>query len=515
MKRLRITIFDLVTKGPSGMLYTRVINPNSASIMPQVVAVWCEQLGHDVQYVCYTGTEQFSQELLDETDVLIIGAFSRAAQAAYAISNLFRQHGAVTVLGGPHARCYPQDAVQYFDYVLGFTDKTVIDDVLRDCEPHRPIGLQLSAARQPADLPGVQERWKFIETTLAKAHVVKVVPMIGSMGCPYTCSFCIDSHVDFQPLAFDTIREDLQFLLGKMTRPCVAWHDPLFGVRFDNIMTTIEEAVPPNRIDFIAEMSLSLLSEKNLQRLQKNGFKALLPGIESWYTLGNKAKTGQDVGFEKLRQVSEHINMILRYVPYVQTNFVLGLDCDQGAEPFELTKRFLDLTPGAFPAFSMFTAYGEAAPLNLELQREGRILPLPFHFLDTHWMNVQPKNYTWPEFYRYAADLAQHALSWPLMYRRFRANRGVIPTSVNVLRALSSGRIKRLTKVSGLLESDTTFRGFFEGESNLLPGFFEHRLRSQLGPLWESLPPGALMHDPNAYLKATAGTAATSVTASG
>ena len=446
---------------------------------------------------------------------MIIGAFSRAAQAAYAISNLFRQHGAVTVLGGPHARCYPQDAVQYFDYVLGFTDKTVIDDVLRDCEPHRPIGLQLSAARQPADLPGVQERWKFIETTLAKAHVVKVVPMIGSMGCPYTCSFCIDSHVDFQPLAFDTIREDLQFLLGKMTRPCVAWHDPLFGVRFDNIMTTIEEAVPPNRIDFIAEMSLSLLSEKNLQRLQKNGFKALLPGIESWYTLGNKAKTGQDVGFEKLRQVSEHINMILRYVPYVQTNFVLGLDCDQGAEPFELTKRFLDLTPGAFPAFSMFTAYGEAAPLNLELQREGRILPLPFHFLDTHWMNVQPKNYTWPEFYRYAADLAQHALSWPLMYRRFRANRGVIPTSVNVLRALSSGRIKRLTKVSGLLESDTTFRGFFEGESNLLPGFFEHRLRSQLGPLWESLPPGALMHDPNAYLKATAGTAATSVTASG
>ena len=98
------------------------------------------------------------------------------------------------------------------------------------------------------------------------------------------------------------------------------------------------------------------------------------------------------------------------------------------------------------------------------------------------------------------------------MYRRFRANRGVIPTSVNVLRALSSGRIKRLSKVSGLLESDATFRGFFEGESSLLPDFFESRLRSQLGPLWESLPPGALMHDPNAYLKATSGISATAVT---
>ena len=96
------------------------------------------------------------------------------------------------------------------------------------------------------------------------------------------------------------------------------------------------------------------------------------------------------------------------------------------------------------------------------------------------------------------------------MYRRFRANRGVIPTSVNVLRALSSGRIKRLASVSQLLESDTTFRQFFEGESSLLPRFFEDRIRSHLGPLWEALPAGALVHDPNAYLKATSATSATS-----
>jgi hypothetical protein len=31
--------------------------------------------------------------------------------------------GAITVIGGPHARCYPEDTARYFDYVLGFTDK--------------------------------------------------------------------------------------------------------------------------------------------------------------------------------------------------------------------------------------------------------------------------------------------------------------------------------------------------------------------------------------------------------
>ncbi|MFQ5668130.1 MAG: B12-binding domain-containing radical SAM protein, partial [Candidatus Binatia bacterium] len=388
--RRRITILDLVTKGPTRVLYARLMNANLASIMPQAVGVWCEQLGHAVRYVCYTGTEKLRHELADDADLVFIGAFTRSAHTAYAISNLYRQRGAVTVLGGPHARCYPQDAARYFDYVVGFTDRSLVDDIVRECAPHRPVGLQLSAARQPRELPGVRERWKFIEATMAKAPILKSVPMIGSLGCPYTCEFCIDAAVDYQLLPFEQIREDLRFLLGKMRWPLVGWHDPNFGVRFNDYMNAIEEAVPPGRMYFVAESSLSLLSEANLRRLKRNGFQGILPGIESWYGLGNKSKTGRNVGPDKLRQVSEHVNMILRYVPYVQTNFVLGLDSDQGAEPFELTKQFLDLVPAAFPAFSLLSAFGQAAPLNLELQRAGRILPFPFHFLDNNkCMNVR------------------------------------------------------------------------------------------------------------------------------
>ena len=83
--------------------------------------------------------------------------------------------------------------------------------------------------------------------------------MLGSMGCPYTCSFCIDSVIPYQPLSFDGIKEDLRFLLGKFKHPIVAWHDPNFGIRFDDYLSAIEDAVPPGSIDFIAESSLSLL----------------------------------------------------------------------------------------------------------------------------------------------------------------------------------------------------------------------------------------------------------------
>ena len=118
--------------------------------------------------------------------------------------------------------------------------------------------------------------------------------MIGSLGCPYTCSFCIDSTVDYQPLGFDAAAATTSRSCSpRCKNPIVGWHDPNFGVRFDDYMEAIEAAVPPGRMRHIAESSLSLLSEPHLKRLRQNGFQAILPGIESWYDLGNKSKTRQ------------------------------------------------------------------------------------------------------------------------------------------------------------------------------------------------------------------------------
>jgi hypothetical protein len=474
--------------------------------MPQVLGVWCEQAGHQVHFVCYTGLEDLLTELPPDLDILFIGAFTQSAQLAYALSALFRSRGAVTVCGGPHARCYPEDARKYFDYVLGFTDKSVVTDVLAECTPNRPYGRHLSAKQQPLELPSVEERWKFIDMTLKKAPTIKMVPMIGSLGCPYTCSFCIDSTVDYQPLSFPQLRDDHIFLLTKFKNPIVGWHDPNFGVRFDDYMEAIESAVPKGRMRHVAESSLSLLSEPHLARLRDNGFQAILPGIESWYDLGNKSKTRR-TGMDKVKQVSEHVNMILRYIPYIQTNFVLGMDGDQGTEPFELTKKFIDLSPGAFPAYSLLSAFGRAAPMNLDYQRAGRVIPFPFHFLNNnHAMNVTPKNYTWPEFYDGVVDVSRHSFSWKAIAKRIPATPTMIPKWMNIVRAVSSegfGRIKYHTQMRTLLDTDTSVRKFMEGETTVLPEFYHARIRNELGPLYQHLPEGALMHDPNAYLHET------------
>ena len=503
MNRKKIGIIDIATNSGTRSLYRHILHSNYASIMPQAIAVWCAEEGHDVTLVCYTGFGNLIEDLPDDLDLAFIGTFTQGAQFAYALSNRLRSEGTITVLGGPHARCYPEDAQQYFDYVLGFTDKSIIREVLSDCSKHRPIGTYISAKQQPTTLPSVCERWQFIEPILRKAPLVKVVPMLGSMGCPYTCAFCIDASIPYRPFDFDVIKDDLRFLLRQFKRPLVGWHDPNFGIRFDDYMGAIEEAIPPDSITFIAESSLSLLSEPHLKRLKRNGFKAILPGIESWYDLGNKSKTGSRVGIEKVQKISNEVNTILKYIPYVQTNFVFGLDTDHGAEPFELTKRFVDMTPGAYPSYNLLTAYGRAAPLNLNYQRANRVIPLPFHFLNNDMMNVKPNNYSWTEFYTRMVDLGKHTFSWRSIVNRRKANEEPLAGWLTVPRGMSTRRHKigRYVQVHQQLKSDSKFRAYFEQETTELPQFYINRIRKDLGPLWEWLPDGALRYDPNAYLK--------------
>jgi hypothetical protein len=198
------------------------------------------------------------------------------------------------------------------------------------------------------------------------------------------------------------------------------------------------------------------------------------------------------------------VNMMFKYIPYVQTNFVLGLDSDAGNEPFELTKRFVDKVPAAFPGYSLLSAFGEAAPLNLQYQRENRVLGFPFHFLNNHLaMNIKPKNYEWVDFYDKVIDLTSYTFSRRAIYRRFMATKGFSTRWMNFMRAISSeghGRIRFYKQVRKNLVEDRHFRDYFEGETQRLPAFYTNIIKKQLGVWWEWLPEGAIQHDQNAYL---------------
>ena len=131
------------------------MHANFMGIMPQVIAKWSEDAGHEVQYFIFTGLEDLAEDTPKDLDMVFISAFTQSALQAYALSGKYRSEGVVTVLGGPHARCYPEDAVKYFDYVMGITDEALCREVLNDCSRYRPVGVYLSAKSSPKNLPGV------------------------------------------------------------------------------------------------------------------------------------------------------------------------------------------------------------------------------------------------------------------------------------------------------------------------------------------------------------------------
>lgn len=502
---MRIGIIDLLGKEPPRNGYSRLMRANNTSIMPQVVGVWCEEEGHEVHMAYYSGTELLAGGLPKELDLLFINAFSQCALLAYAFSGRYRHQGVPTVLGGPHARSYPEDSRKYFDYVVGFCDKEIVRDILRDASPQRPLGTYLSAHQQPHELPGLRQRWKFLRPSMERAKVLRLVPFLGSLGCPYKCSFCIDAVVPYQPLAYEGLKDDLRFFQElKLPRKVAVWHDPNFGIRFDDYLDAIEEVVPPGSVTFVAETSLSLLKEENLRRLQRNGFKAIAPGIESWFDIGDKSRMRTVRGQEKVKAVAEQANLVNAYVPYTQCNLIFGLDADEGEEPFELTRRFVDMAPGMYPHFALLSAFGRNAVLNLEYQKQGRVLPVPFHFLDlVQSMNVKPKNYTWPEFYDHVIATFDYAFSPRALARRFMKNRRSYITYEQFFRGISSERNNRNAyhrKMRRWME-EPRFRAFFEGETRELPHQMTDQIRTHLGPLWEWLPQDALKHDPNAFME--------------
>jgi hypothetical protein len=93
-RSLKVGILDLIARKPVRSAYTRLMYPNFASIMPQAVGVWAEQLGHEVHYVTYTGLEDLPPKFPDTAS---LGSSERKASSP---SSAGRTRGPILVTPG-------------------------------------------------------------------------------------------------------------------------------------------------------------------------------------------------------------------------------------------------------------------------------------------------------------------------------------------------------------------------------------------------------------------------------
>jgi len=489
---MRVGILDLLAPpahGPAARGYSVLITKQFASITPQAISVWCRRMGHETCYATYYGLGDPHRKLPDDLDVVFISCYTQVSHLAYALARIYRKAGVRTVIGGPHAKAFPADCLRFFDLVVRECDPELIADILSgQFDP----GSVISSAQPFDDVPTVEERMPEIRASAffwrRKALLLSAVPMLASMGCPYRCDFCIDWSSTYRPLSGERLAADLRYLATHLPGTLTVFHDPNFAVKFDQVFDILEAQPPGQRPRYIIESSLTVLRGDRPRRLRDTNCAMVAPGVESWTDYSNKAGTGRRGGVEKVDLVAEHFTQLAENVPYLQANFMFGLDTDQGTEPVELTKLFMDRTPFVWPTINIPVPFG-GTPLHDDLMSSGRILgAMPFTFYYAPYLVTTLKHYDPITYYEKLAELYEYASSPEMLRRRLRTtSRRVIGYVHRARTASFRADIASFRRILGMLRSDPDFLAFHEGRTATLPAFYRHAGDRMLGDYGELL----------------------------
>ena len=483
---MKVGIIDILVSEAPGVtpvtskIFHRWISRQYTSIMTQAVSVWCRQSGHEVHYNTYWGQDRLENLVPDDVDVLFVASFTQSSPLAYALAKIFHGRGILTVLGGPHAKAFPNDSLRFYDVVVQHCDQSLISDILNGDVPPGSI---VSTGSPPPYLPSIEERLP--EITIAnymggKPYVSTTLPIITSTGCPYACNFCIDASVTYQPM-FGQFEADLIYIRDNMPNVRLGFQDPNFAVKFDPTLDIMERV--GNKNPYMAESSLSILrSNQRLARMRDTACVFIAPGIESWTDYGNKAGVnGTSPPGEKLEQVVEHVQQIGEYISGIQCNFMFGLDADEGDEPITLTKEFIRRCPQAWPIFNIPVPFGGTA-LHDQYLAEGRILSqMPLGFYYAPYLVTTLANYTPVDYYGKLAELHAASASRRLLLKRLAMRLPLAVKATFVLRAQAATRkAQDFRHILRLLE-DPEVRRFHDGESAALPEVYHREYDHRLG----------------------------------
>ena len=483
---MHVGIIEILVEEPMrgivGTVYAKYVRKQLASIGPQAVSVWCRQLGHKVHYATYYDQQDPVSLLPGGLDVVFIATHTPASALAYALARIYRRERTLTVIGGPHAKAFPWDCLRFFDIVVQECDRALIDDILhRRFDPPAIV----SSGRGPSDLPGVEERRPEIETASfenGRPMVSTYIPALTSLGCPYACDFCVEGENPYHALPKDRLLEDLRFISDTWPGEKIAYHDPNFGVRFNEVMDVMESIPEGRRNPYIMESSLANLKAPRLARLRDTNCFYIAPGIESWSDYANKAGVGNKQGWVKLEQVVDHFNLLSEYVRGLQGNIMVGTDAEKGAEPFEITREFIRRLPQVWTSINLTTPFG-GTPLTSRFHAEGRVLKqMPFSLYFNN-MTTTLKNYSPLEFYDQLIGTQQAITAKRMIPKRILANSWPYVRIVHNLRTLlTRQKLTNLRRVRHLLARDRKFRAFHEGAPEKLPEYYLHKVKQRLGP---------------------------------
>lgn len=102
----------------------------------------------------------------------------------------------------------------------------------------------VTSSRPLTEIPSVEERRPEIEVAMLKPGrpgLADNVALLSSVGCSYTCDFCVDWNNRYVVIPKDQLWADLRYISENMPGVLLSYHNPNFGVRFEQVLDAIED----------------------------------------------------------------------------------------------------------------------------------------------------------------------------------------------------------------------------------------------------------------------------------
>jgi len=316
----------------------KVLGNISATAMPPI----------NLPYLAAVTPSHYQIDVLDENiepftyreaDIVGITVLTMSVLRAYEISQIYREKGIPTVLGGIHVSMMPEEALRYCDaVVVGEAEHvwpTVLEDFEKGCLKKQYQGKWANLDTLPIPRRDILKNefytWGSIQT---------------SRGCPMNCTFCSVTAFNgrrFRRRPLESVIEELESIPQKKI---FIIDDNIIGYGKDDLewARAFFKRIIEKKIKKIFFTQTSILFGEDPEIVQlaaKAGIRILLIGMES-INSETLSAYGKKINLEQLHQTRypELITRIRHAGIALHGTFVLGGDEDD-ASVFPLTLDFI------------------------------------------------------------------------------------------------------------------------------------------------------------------------------
>ncbi len=356
---------------------------NKGLMLPQLALYILQGLtpkGIEVEVV----EEEVDDVNLDhDCDLVGISCLTANAPRAYELCKAFKSRGKTVILGGVHPTILPEEAAEHADCVVIGEAEGVWEHLIQDFQANR------LKRRYHDPVPDLGKYVSKDFTNIIKRRLFKLIPLMTTKGCPYSCDFCCVTNLFGKKIRHVPIENIVRDIKESGAKNYIFLDDNIIG--HPEYAKKLFKAIKPLNIHWVGQASVSLLvaDDELIQLASDSGCKILFFGIESvsldqLLTMRKAIKDIEDL--EKAFKTIKKMGIL------IHASMVFGFDNDN-LKTFNETVQFLKRNKVSTVSFNVLTPYPGTKTYE-DMKKEGRLITTDWKYYDHNTVVFKPKNMT-------------------------------------------------------------------------------------------------------------------------